>query len=231
MFPIFDPLYFIILSPAILLMLWAQARIKSTYARASQVPVRLSGAAAARHILDQSGLYDVDIEVVPGHLSDHYDPRQRVLRLSEGVYSGHNAAAIGIAAHEAGHALQHAQHYGPLVVRNMAVPAAQFGPAWFFIFFFLGMFIPSAFPQLFWIGIIGFMAVAAFQLVNLPVEFDASKRAKILLADMGISDSQSAPALNSVLNAAAWTYVAATLESILIVVYYIMRFGGQNSDD
>lgn len=227
--PVFDLMYFVFVAPAFLLMMWAQARIKSTYAKASQVPARLSGVAAARHILDESGLHSVEIEQVRGHLTDHYDPRHRVLRLSEGVYNGMNAAAIGIAAHEAGHALQHAKHYGPLVIRNMAVPAAQYGPTWFFLFFFAGMFIPAYFSQLFWIGIIGFMGVAAFQIINLPVEFDASNRAKRLLAEMGISDSQSAPALSSVLNAAAWTYVAATLQSVLTVAYYIYRFSGQGS--
>ncbi|WP_417851654.1 zinc metallopeptidase [Thalassoglobus sp.] len=231
MMPIFDPMYFVFLAPALILMMWAQARIRSTYAKASQVPARLSGAAAARHILDQFGLQDVDIEPIRGHLTDHYDPRHRVLRLSEGVYDGRNAAAIGIAAHEAGHALQHAEHYGPLVIRNMAVPAAQYGPGWFMAFFVLGMFIPAYFSQFFWIGIIGFMAVAAFQLVNLPVEFDASNRAKRLLAETGISDEQSGPALSSVLNAAAWTYVAGTLQSVLVVAYYIMRFGGRGNDN
>lgn len=226
MFPIFDPLYFLILSPALLLMLWAQMRVKSAYAQGLDVPARLTGAQAAREILDASGLHDVMIERVHGQLSDHYDPRHRVLRLSDDVYAGRTAASVGIAAHEAGHALQHAEHYGPLVIRNMAVPAAQFGPAWFFLFFFAGMFVPAFFQELFWIGILGFMAVAAFQLVNLPVEFDASARAKRLLTDMGMVDSYSADAVSSVLSAAAWTYVAGTLQSILIVVYYIIRFSG-----
>lgn len=227
----FDPLYFLILAPAVLLMMWAQMRIKSTYARAFRVPARLSGAAAARQILDDAGLYDVGIEVVPGHLSDHYDPRARVLRLSEDVYAGQTAASVGIAAHEAGHALQHAQNYGPLVVRSIAVPAARFGPVWFMVFFFLGMFIPKMFPSFIMIAILGYVGVALFQLINLPVEFDASNRAKRLLYEMGITDSQSAPAVESVLGAAAWTYVAATLEAVLTVVYLLIRYGGGRSDD
>lgn len=226
MMPFFDPLYFIILAPAILLMLWAQMKVKSSYAEAMEVPVRLTGEEAAREILDAAGLREVMIEMVHGQLSDHYDPRHRVLRLSEEVYSGRTAASVGIAAHEAGHALQHAHNYGPLVVRNMAVPAAQYGPVWFIVFLVLGMFIPAYSQSLIWVGIAGFAAVAVFQLINLPVEFDASNRAKSLLSEMGMVDAYSGAAVSSVLNAAAWTYVAATLQSILIVVYYAIRLGG-----
>lgn len=231
MMPLFDPLYYVFLAPAFLLMMWAQMRIKTTYAKALQVPTRLSGARAAREILDAAGLQHVAIEAVLGHLSDHYDPRTRVLRLSEDVYSGRTAAAIGIAAHEAGHALQHAQNYGPLVIRNLAVPAVQFGPTWFYIFMFLGILIPTYFPQLIMIGILGFMAVALFQIINLPVEFDASNRAKRLLVEMGISDAQSGPALTSVLNAAAWTYVAGTLQAILTVAYLWFRYAGRGRSE
>src|SRR5687768_9793224 len=118
----FDPMYFIFIGPAILLMMWAQMRVRSTYHSASRVDARLSGAAAARHILDEAGLHDVGIEEVNGMLTDHYDPRHRVLRLSTDVYRGRSAASVGIAAHEAGHALQHAHNYMPLMVRNAAVP-------------------------------------------------------------------------------------------------------------
>lgn len=227
----FDPLYFIVLAPALLLMGWAQFRIRSAYHSASQVPTNISGAQAARDILDQAGLDYVEIEPIGGHLSDHYDPRHKVLRLSHDVYQGHTAAAVGIAAHEAGHALQDAQQYAPLVVRNAAVPAAQFGPIWFFGFFFLGLFIPAYFQELMWIGIAGFGAVALFQLINLPVEFDASNRAKRLLYDMGVVDGHGSQAVAGVLNAAAWTYVAATLQSILVVLYYVIRLGGLSRDD
>lgn len=240
MFPFFDPMYFVILSPAIILMMWAQWRIKATYAEALQVPTHLTGAQAARKILDDAGLDYVDIEEVDGTLSDHYDPRAKVLRLSHDVYRTRSAAAVGIAAHEAGHALQDAHNYAPLVIRNMAVPAAQFGPMWFMAFLLMGMFIPAfsegmakaGWGQTFmWIAVGGFMAAAAFQIINLPVEFDASNRAKRLLTDMGMVDAQGGQAVASVLNAAAWTYVAGTLQAILIVVYWIIRLGLLNSSD
>jgi uncharacterized protein len=220
----FDPLYFLILSPALILMVWAQARIKSTYHKAMRVRAPLSGAAAAQHILQSSGIYDVSIEPTRGFLSDHYDPRHKVLRLSPEVYQGQSAAAVGIAAHEAGHAIQDAKHYLPLVVRNAAVPAAQVGPTVSIVLLLLGFFL--GFPPLVKLGIIAFGAIVFFQVVNLPVEIDASNRAKQLLGELGIVDNEGAAAVRSVLNAAAWTYVAATLQSILTLLYYIMRFGG-----
>ena len=220
----FDPKYFLMISPAIVLMLWAQWRVKATFARAQQVPARLSGAAAARHILDAAGLQDVGIEQVPGHLSDHYDPSSKVLRLSQDVYGSNSTAAVGIAAHEAGHALQDAQNYAPLVVRNFAVPAATFGPN-AGIMLIIGGAIFSAQP-LIMLGIVLFAGFVFFQLVNLPVEFDASARAKRLLVDHGIVPDQDMVHVNSVLNAAAWTYVAATLQAVLTLLYYVMRFAG-----
>jgi Zn-dependent membrane protease YugP len=227
----FDPMYFVVLAPAILLMMWAQWRIHSAYARAMEVPTPVSGAQAARQILDDAGLQDVEIEPVGGTLSDHYDPRHRVLRLSQDVYSGRTAASVGIAAHEAGHALQHAQHYAPLVIRNAAVPAAQFGPIWFMVFLFAGLLIQSLSHVLLWVAVGGFVAAAVFQLVNLPVEFDASNRAKRLLYDMGVVDAYGGQAVAGVLNAAAWTYVAATLQAILIVIYWVMRLGLGSRND
>ena len=167
------------------------------------------------------------IEDTNGWLSDHYDPSSRVLRLSPEVYSNHSATAVGIAAHEAGHALQHANHYAPLFVRNVAVPAAQVGPTAAIILFVLGAILSS--PPLIWLGLLGFAAVVFFQVVNLPVEFDASNRAKRLLSQLNIVDDEGALAVRDVLNAAAWTYVAATLQSILILLYYIVRFGGLGS--
>lgn len=229
--PFFDIWYFIILSPALLLAMWAQARVRSTYSQGLRIPTSISGFQAAREILDANGLRDVHIERVHGQLSDHYDPRHRVLRLSDDVYAGHTASSVGIAAHEAGHALQHAHGYGPLAIRNLAVPAAQFGPIWFLVFFFAGFLIPALFQQLIWVAILGYVAVAIFQLINLPVEFDASFRAKRLLMEMGVTDAYSGEAVNRVLNAAAWTYVAATLQSILIVLYYALRFGGLGRDE
>lgn len=224
----FDPVYFIFLAPALLLMLWAQFRVKSTFHKAMQVPAPLSGAAAARHILDSAGVTDVGVEETYGFLSDHYDPTHRVLRLSPDVFRTRSAAAVGIAAHEAGHALQHAHNYAPLMVRNAAVPAARFGPGLSMILLMLGFFMQS--PNLIWLGIIAFGGIVFFQVVNLPVEFNASTRAKQELNSLGIVDEQGAIAVRKVLNAAALTYVAATLQSILTLLYYIMRFGGMRRD-
>lgn len=225
----FDPMYFVFLAPAMLLMAWAQWRVKSGFHAGQAVPAGLSGVAAARYILDQHGLTDVEVEETHGNLSDHYDPRSRVLRLSTPVYHGRNAAAVGIAAHEAGHALQHAGGYLPLVLRNAAVPAAQFGPMAFMVLLVIGFLFSN--PLFIKIGLIAFAGVAVFQLINLPVEFDASSRAKRLLKELQIVDNEGGRAVSRVLNAAAWTYVAATLESVLTVAYYAMRFGGLGGDD
>ena len=216
-----------------LLMMWAQYRVRHTFAEGMRVRTPLSGAAAARHILDTHGLPHVQIEMVGGQLSDHYDPRHQVLRLSKDVYSSQTASAVGIAAHEAGHALQHAAHYAPLVIRNAAVPAAQAGPTIFMISLFVGMMLLSAGVAfgytLIWIGIGAYTCVFLFQLVNLPVEFDASNRAKRLLNDLGIVDANGAAAVRNVLNSAAWTYVAVTLQSLLTVLYYALMILGQGS--
>lgn len=228
-----DPMYLVFMAPAFLLMMWAQGRIRSTYSRAMRVDARLSGAAAARYILDRAGLNNVGIEETRGFLSDHYDPRGRVLRLSSQVYHTTTAAAVGIAAHEAGHAIQHAKHYLPLKLRNAAVPAATFGPTAFFILFIAGMLMNSA--VLAYAGLAAFGGLLVFQLVNLPVEFDASSRAKVLLTEYNIVDGTGAEAVSSVLAAAAWTYVAGTLQTLLQFAYYALRiltmFGGSNRDD
>ena len=216
-------------APALLLMLWAQYRVKSAYAHGMRVDARLSGAAAARHILDQAGLTNIGIEEARGFLSDHYDPRSKVLRLSRDVYHSRSATAVGIAAHEAGHALQDAHQYLPLVIRNAAVPAAQFGPMAFFVLLIIGMLFNN--PALIWLGILAFSAVVFFQLVNLPVEFDASHRAKRVLSELAIVDQHGAAAVSGVLNAAGWTYVAATLQSLLTLIYYIVRFGALGGRD
>lgn len=224
----FDPMYFLFIAPALILALWAQLKVKTAFAQAMRIPARLSGAAAARHILDEGGCQDVGIEQIGGSLSDHYDPRARVLRLSGDVYQQRTAAAVGIAAHEAGHALQHAHNYMPLVVRNAAVPAAQFGPTASFILLILGVFLRN--PMLIWLGIIAFSGILIFQIINLPVEIDASNRAKRILTEYQIVDGDGAIAVRRVLNAAAWTYVAATLQSLLTLLYYILAFTGGNRD-
>jgi Zn-dependent membrane protease YugP len=224
----FDPVYFLFIGPAILLGFWAQWRVKSTFADASGVGARMTGAEVARRILDASGLYQVGIEQVPGQLTDHYDPTAKVLRLSPQVYGARSAAAIGIAAHEAGHALQDAKKYLPLVVRNAAVPAANFGSGISWGLMMLGFLMSAKF--LVWLGVIAFTGVVFFQLVNLPVEFDASWRAKRLLSDMGMAGSLEQSHVNRVLNAAALTYVAATLQSALTLAYSLFRFAGAGDE-
>jgi len=223
---IFDPKYFLIVGPAILLALWAQLMVKSAYARAQQQPAPLSGAAAARHVLDSAGLHNVDIEMTPGHLSDHYDPRHKVLRLSQEVYQSRSLAAVGIAAHEAGHAIQDARNYAPLVIRNMAVPAAGFGSGVGWMLAVVGLIF--TYQPLLLAGILLFSAVVFFQVVNLPVEFNASSRAKEQLAVLGIVGPNEMPYVRKVLSAAALTYVAATFQVILQLLYLIMAYNSRD---
>ena len=216
-----DPIYFLFIGPAFLLGLFASWRVKSTFASMSEVPARMTGAQAARQMLDSGGLMSVGIEPVPGHLSDHYDPRAKVLRLSPEVYNGRSMAAIGVACHEAGHALQDAKAYAPLVIRNLAVPAAGFGSNAGMLMFIGGMI--SGFQPLVWIGIALFSAVVFFQVVNLPVEFDASARARRQLVAQGMISEMEEPYVAKVLNAAALTYVAGTLQAILTLAFLIFR--------
>lgn len=216
--------YLLFIAPAVLLGLWAQYRVRSSYATAAQIPARLSGAAAAQHIMESAGITNVAIEPIPGQLSDHYDPGAKVLRLSNDVYHGRSLAAVGIAAHEAGHAIQDARHYVPLVIRNAAVPAANFGGRVSMLLIVLGVVL-SMKPLLLF-GIAAFGCLVFFQLINLPVEFDASSRAKAELVNLGIVDAQEMPYIRRVLSAAALTYVAGTLQSVMTLLYYITQFNG-----
>jgi Zn-dependent membrane protease YugP len=219
-----DPMYWLMLAPAILLGLWAQARVKSAFARADQVPAPMTGAAAARYVLDSAGLQNVDIEPVEGFLSDHYDPRGKVLRLSPQVYQSRTMAAVGIAAHEAGHAIQDKSRYPLMIVRNAMVPVASFGGGISMTLLMVGVLLHMA--ALIQIGIILFSAAVFFQIVNLPVEFDASNRAKAQLDALGVVPRQDQQYVREVLNAAAWTYVAGTLQAVMTLLYFIMRFAG-----
>lgn len=221
--------YLIWVAPALLLAAWAQMKVHAAYGAAKQEPAPLSGAAAARHILNTAGLTYIDIEETPGYLSDHYDPAAKVLRLSPENFRGRSLAAVGIAAHEAGHAIQDAQQYGFLVVRNAAVPVANFGGGISMVLLMLGLFMHL--PFLFWAGIALFSGVVFFQLVNLPVEFDASNRAKRVLVELGIVPASDMAHVNGVLNAAAWTYVAGTLQSVLTLLYYVTAFSGGSRDE
>ncbi len=219
---IFDPMYFVIVGPAMLLALWAQFSVKSAYHKGSRIAGRngLTGADVARQILRVNGVAGVEIEQVPGVMTDHYDPKHKVLRLSPDVYHGRSLAAQGIAAHEVGHALQDAQQYAPLVVRNGIVPLATTGSSLSMICIVAGILLTWA--QLIWVGIILFSAIVVFQLVNLPVEFDASRRARLALVDNGLISVEEDRVVGKVLNAAAMTYVAATITALLTLVYYIM---------
>jgi len=224
----FDPNYMLAIMPAMLLAMWAQWRVHAAFSAAAQEPAPLTGAAAARHILDSAGATEVEVEAVPGQLTDHYDPRSKVLRLSENVYGSQSLAAVGIAAHEAGHALQDHQGYALMAVRNAAVEVANMGSSLGLFVFMIGL--AMALKPVAWLGIALFGATVFFQLVNLPVELDASNRAKAQLVDLGIVPSAAMGSVNSVLNAAAWTYVAATLQSVLTLLYYASVLTGGSSD-
>jgi Zn-dependent membrane protease YugP len=206
------------------LAFYAQWKVKSSFAKMSKVPARMSGAEAARRMLDNAGMQSVGIEPIQGHLSDHYDPRAKVLRLSPDVYGGRSMAALGVACHEAGHAFQDAQNYAPLVIRNAAVPAANFGSGIGMSMLFFGIMI--GLTPLAWLGVIFFSAVVFFQVINLPVEFDASSRAREELVSQGLIARDEEKYVASVLNAAALTYVAATLQSVMTLAYYLFILSG-----
>lgn len=221
----FDPMYFVFLAPALLLGIWAQVKVKSAYAKAQEVAAGggLSGAEAAYRILQSNGLDHVAVEPTNGFLSDHYDPRHKVLRLSPDVYQGRSLAAVGIAAHEAGHAIQDRVGYAPLKLRNGIVPLASIGSGMGMFVLMFGLILGSL--NLLLVGIVLYSGVVAFQLINLPVEFNASRRAREVLVKYGIVSQDELPVVGRVLNAAALTYVAATLSAILTLLYFLFRFG------
>jgi len=221
----FDPLYFIILGPAILLTIWAQVKVKGTFSRYSQIPSAsgLTGAEVARIILQKNGLYDVPVEETHGWLSDHYDPFRKVLRLSPTVFRDSSLASIGVAAHEAGHAIQHARGYAPMVLRQTLAPAAIFGSNIAIFLLFLGLII-NAFG-LIKLGIFAFSLAVLFQVVTLPVEFNASRRARLLVSEYGVVTRDELYGINQVLSAAAMTYVAAAITAISQLLYFLIRFG------
>ena len=219
----FDPMYFIILAPALLLSIVASIWVKAAFKRWDRraLSSRMSGAQAARAILDANGLERVGIQRVSGWLSDHYDPSKKVLRLSPDVHDGRSVAAVGVAAHEAGHALQDKERYTPLVWRTALVPIASLGSNLTWILIIAGALLNIA--QLYTAAVILFSAVVLFQLVTLPVEFNASTRAKRSLEQFAIVGPGELAGVNSVLRAAAMTYVAAALTAVLQLVYFILR--------
>lgn len=221
----FDPIQMLIMLPGLALSMWASFKVKSTFAKYSQVGSRsgLSGAEAARELLRLRGVHNVRVEPVQGFLSDHYDPGARVLRLSPDVYNGRSLASLGVAAHEAGHALQHAQGYAPLKFRSAVVKPAQFGSS-------LGMYVLMAgfmlnMSGLIWVGVVMFSAFVVFTLITLPVEFNASSRAVEALQGAGMITAQEAPGTKSVLDAAALTYVAAAIGAVMQLLYFLWRAG------
>ncbi len=226
----FDPLYLILAIPGLILGLWAQSRVKGTFNKYSKVRSisGLTGAEVARHLLDSQGLQNVRIEETQGRLSDHYDPREQVLRLSPEVYRAPSIAAAGVAAHEMGHAMQHSVGYSPLKVRSAIVPAVQFGSMLAPILFIAGFLL--GFTQLAWVGVALFAVAVVFSLITLPVEFDASRRAKVLLGKSGILTTEEIGGVDKVLDSAALTYVAAAVAAVGQLLYYVMLMGGGRRD-
>ena len=223
-----DPLFLLLAIPPLLLGMWAQFRVQSAFKQYSKVRTStgVDGAHAARQILDSNGLQGVNIERVGGTLSDHYDPRGKVLRLSTDVFATPSIAAVGVAAHEAGHALQDKLNYGPLRLRSIMVPTVQFGSWLGPILFMIGFFMAGTLGDTFiWLGILSFGAIALFTIVTLPVEFDASKRAKQQLATAGILSPQEIQGVDKVLDAAALTYVAAAVQAITTMLCYVLLAG------
>lgn len=221
----FDPMYFLFLAPGLALSLWASFRVKRAFNKYSKVRSArgLTGAEAAQEMLDRAGIAGVKIVPTHGMLSDHYNPLNKTLALSEPVYNSNSIAAIGVATHEAGHAIQHARNYAPLWVRSMLVPTASIGSSIGYFVMLGGLIFSSTNMVLF--GAVLFSAVLLFQIVTLPVEFDASRRAKVLVVEHGIITAQEREGVDRVLNAAALTYVAAAISTLLTLLYFLMRAG------
>lgn len=211
MYPFFFDRTMLLLLPALLLAMWAQFRVKSAYSRFGAIPSRrgVTASQVARSLLDRFGLSNVPVGRVPGNLTDHYDPRDKSLSLSDTVYNSTSIAAIGVAAHEVGHAIQDKDKYAPLAIRNAIVPAVGIGSNLAIPLFFIGLFLRGEF--LMNLGIVLFLGVIVFHVVTLPVEFDASSRALRVLGDTGLLGMDEVSGAKTVLNAAALTYVAATI--------------------
>jgi uncharacterized protein len=229
----FDPFWLLIAVPTTLLSLWASWNVKATFKKYSQVASRRgwTGAEAARELISRRGAHGVRVEETSGFLSDHYDPGAKVLRLSPDVYHGRSLSALGVAAHEAGHAIQHATNYGPLGFRSLIVRPATIGSNLGTVIAGLGLAAQST--GMVWVGVVMFSAFVLFTLVTLPVEFDASNRAVAALEASGMIEPFEVPGTRAVLRAAAMTYVAAAVSAILQLLYFLWRAGilGGRSDD
>lgn len=218
-----DPRYFLFILPALALSLWASWRTKSAFKKYSKVRTfrGLTGAQAAAEMLRASGINDVQVVPTSGFLSDHYNPATKTLALSEATYASNSIAAVGVACHEAGHALQHAQGYKPLGLRSALVPTANIGSTAGYFVMFGGAWLHSA--NMIYLGAMLFSAVLLFQIVTLPVEFDATARAKRVAVETGIVLPQEREGMDRVLNAAAMTYVAAVVSTLMTLLYYLLR--------
>ncbi|MBQ3531682.1 MAG: zinc metallopeptidase [Oscillospiraceae bacterium] len=230
MFYGFDIYYFILIIPALLFGLWAQSQVNTNFQKYSQIGTMrgMTGAQAAEYILQQNGIYDVQIRHVSGHLSDNFNPRNKTVNLSDSVYNSTSIAAIGVAAHEAGHAVQHAVNYAPIRIREMIIPVTQIG-SWLYLPIIMVGFLFSS-QTLVNAGILLFSTLAIFQLVTLPVEFDASGRAIRTLESSGILYGEEITGAKRVLKAAALTYVAALVSSLAQLLRLILIFGGRRRD-
>ncbi|MFC7392648.1 zinc metallopeptidase [Scopulibacillus cellulosilyticus] len=220
--------YFIII---MIIPIWAQAKVRNAYSKYSEVAnsTGMTGAQVARQILDHNGLYNIEIEEVPGTLSDHYDPRDKVVRLSSDIYHGNTIAGTAVAAHEVGHAIQDDKDYAPLRMRHALVPVANIGSSLSWIFILAGMILHLAGAAL--IGVIFFGLAVLFQIVTLPVEFDASSRALKQITALGIVQSDEKRQARKVLTAAALTYVAAALVAVLELLRFVLMYIGLNNDN
>ncbi len=227
----FDPTYLLVLIGALISM-FASMRVKTTFHKYAQMRSRtnMTGAQAAQRVLNSAGIYDVRIQHVAGDLTDHYNPKNKTLNLSDSVYGSTSVAAVGVAAHECGHAIQHQQGYSPLNFRSALVPVANFGSAAAWPLIILGVIFGGAGNIFCQIGILFFSAAVLFQLVTLPVEFNASSRAVRILGDTGILSEQELPYTRKVLKAAALTYVAGAAAAILQLLRLLLLFGGRDRD-
>ena len=217
---------FLLLIPAFILAIYAQSKVRGAYAKYGQIASasRLTGAQAAYQLLQQAGAGEVVIEKTPGQLTDHYDPRKKVLRLSQGVHDSPSIAALGIAAHETGHAIQHHQHYQPMYLRSLIYPVASIGSTLAFPLFFIGFITGSGSKTLMDLGILLFAGAVAFSVVTLPVEFNASKRALALLEERRFLTPEEMVGARKVLGAAALTYVASTaMAAIQLLRMFVLR--------
>ena len=228
---IFDPLWLLFVVPGVILGIYAQIKLSSAYGKYSRVEVQsgLTGAEAARRILDQAGLTQMPIEEIGGRLTDHYDPARRALFLSTDNFRGRSIAAVGVAAHESGHALQQQAAYAPMQFRMAIVPLTQFASyAWMGLLGLGWVLGRVMFYKFAWVAVAIFTVMALFQVVTLPVEYDASRRAKVQLSRLGIVSSQESPAINKVLNAAALTYVAGMVTAIMQLLYFLTLTRNRN---